>query len=232
MKTRSLGTVSLLALSVTGAYADGAIDWTGPYAGLNAGVAILDGDTSYVSPGFTGGSLDLSDAGFTGGGTLGYNWQHDTWVFGIEGDFNFLDVDDTTGLFNVKGTGSLRADYDWFATVRARAGMAWGNSLFYATGGVAFIESELRLNSALVAGTATVKDTDVLTGFAIGGGIEHSFSQQWSAKAEYLYMNFESQSVSLAGPPSASARFEPELHVVRAGINYHFCTGGAVFGSC
>lgn len=235
MKTQAMGAVSVLALGATGAYAADPyvppLDWTGPYAGLNAGVAILDGDVNATTLGFTG-TLDLSDTGFTGGGTLGYNWQRDQWVFGIEGDFNFLDVDDSVNFGAAKGTGTVRGDYDWFATIRGRGGIAWGSTFAYATGGVAFIESEIRLTSPLAAGFATATDTDVLVGFAVGGGVEHSFSAQWSGKVEYLYMNFESHSVSVVGPPAGAARAEPELHVIRAGLNYHFCTGGPVFGTC
>ncbi len=232
MKTCALGTVSVLALGVTGAHAGDMLDWTGPYAGVNAGVAILDGDASLVTGGGFGGfsgTLDLSDTGFTGGAQLGWNWQHNEFVFGLEADINYVDVDDKFSFFNGKGTSTLRADYDWFATVRGRLGWATDSSLIYVTGGLALIDSDLRGTQAGGLGIAAASDSEVLIGGTIGGGIEYSLSNSWSAKAEYLYMNFESHSLSTG---VTTARVEPELHVIRAGLNYHFCTGGPVLGSC
>ena len=62
----------------------------------------------------------------------------------------------------------------------------------------------------------------MLVGYAIGAGIEHKFDEDWSAKIEYLYMNFESDTLTAA---PATARIDPELHVVRIGVNWHFCSG-------
>jgi outer membrane immunogenic protein len=232
MKTHALGTVSVLALSATGAFAGDPLDWTGPYAGLNAGVAILDGDAEIVTGGGFGGlngTFDLSDTGFTGGMQAGWNWQFDQFVFGVEADINYVDVDDRFSVTGAKGTNTLRADYDWFATVRGRAGVAMNSALIYVTGGLALIDSELRVTQTPGIAAVTAKDSEILVGGTIGGGVEYSFSESWSAKAEYLYMNFESQSLT-AGFTTGTV--EPELHVIRAGINYHFCTGGPVFGSC
>lgn len=228
MKTQAVGAVSVLALSATGAYAQDngqpLSEWTGPYIGVNLGVAILDGDADVT--GVVTSTLDLSSTGVTFGGTLGYNWQLDQFVIGVEGDINYVDVNDSLSFLNGKGTATVRGDYDWFATIRGRAGLAMNSTLFYLTGGVAFIDSDLRLTAPTIGGPVTVNDSEVLAGYALGFGLEHKFSQDWSLKAEYLYMNFESHSATVTATPGASARLEPELHVVRAGLNYHFCTGG------
>ncbi len=218
----TLGFASAIALTATCANAADPSDWTGPYIGGNIGVAFLSGDATIFRPVF-GGALNanLSDTGVTFGGGAGYNFQMDNFLFGIEGDFNYLDVKDSFTFAN-KATDTLRADYDWFATLRGRAGLTVEDSLFYATGGVAFIDSELHITDNFNG--ATGRSSEVLTGFAVGGGYERKFSDAWSAKVEYLYMNFERDSVS-AGIVSA-ATVEPELHVVRVGVNFNFCTGG------
>ncbi len=226
MKNTLLAAVSVLALSAASAHAadmiDPLFDWTGPYLGANAGVAFLDGDASITGVAAPT-NFNFNDTGFTFGGQAGYNWQHDVWVLGVEGDFNYLDVNESGTTAGLPGA-SFSLDVDWFATIRARAGYADDRTLYYATGGLALMDVDLSVTpTAAAAVPPPASDSDVLLGFAIGAGIEHSFSPQWSAKVEYLYMNFESD--SLAAAP-ASARIEPELHVVRAGINYHFCTGG------
>lgn len=217
MGLRILAAALCVSVSAGSAFAGGMTDWTGFYVGGNAGVAFLDGDAR-VSLGAVSTNIDLNDTGFTFGGQAGYNWQIDGIVFGIEGDFNYLDVDESGALAVVGATTSaFELDSDWFATLRGRVGMTMDQSLIYGTAGVAFMDSELRVS--VVPAGATAKDSDVLVGFAVGGGIEHAFSQDWSMKLEYLYMNFESHSLS-AG--AASARVEPELHVIRAGVNWHF----------
>ena len=222
MKAVFLGAVSTVGLGVAAGHA---ADWNGPYAGGNAGAAILDGDATITNLFAAGsGSFDLSDVGFTFGGQIGWNFQYDQFVFGLEGDFNYLDVDDGLTLGTAKGPIAARADYDWFATVRGRAGMTVDNMLIYITGGVAFMDSDLRISEPALGGTAS--DSDVLVGGTIGGGVEYAFDRAWSAKLEYLYANFESHSLTTS-PVAASIRVEPELHVIRIGVNYNFCTGGA-----
>jgi len=214
MKTKLLSTLAALALGATGAAAD---PWNGAYVGGNAGVAFLEGDFDLAV-----GAVDTtfnSDTGFTFGGQAGYNFQHGDFVFGVEGDFNYLDVEKSDGPPGAT-TGFFEFDSDWFATIRGRAGMLMDGTLFYGTGGIALLDSDLFVQSIVAAAPGpSASDSDVLFGFVIGGGVEHEFSPDWTAKVEYLYMNFESHSVT-AG--TVTARAEPELHVIRVGINWHF----------
>lgn len=82
-------------------------NWTGFYAGVNAGYAWGDADRSLVldpayplAPGqivaLQGqASGTLRDEGFSGGGQIGYNYQTGATLFGIEADFNSLRLDKT-----------------------------------------------------------------------------------------------------------------------------------------
>jgi outer membrane immunogenic protein len=128
-----------------------AITWTGLYFGINAGASFNDDGN---------GSGD--DSVFIGGIHLGYNWQkHGPLVLGIEGDIDFAD------------------DIDYLASIRGRVGYAAGPTLFYATGGVAFLGFN-----------GDDSDDDGLTGWVAGGGIEHKLRQNVSIGLEGLYYNF------------------------------------------
>src|SRR5258708_40117116 len=87
--------------SVAGAAAQ-SYDWKGFYIGGNAGGAVgkstpqtlptfsLTGyfaQSSTVSIYNTSRQQTMSPQGFTGGGQVGYNFQHRMWVLGFEGDF-------------------------------------------------------------------------------------------------------------------------------------------------
>jgi outer membrane immunogenic protein len=84
-------------------------NWTGWYAGVNAGVSlgtfktdfnvapgtsfVIEGDSvsSGIIPGFTGRD-EVYPGGFVGGGQIGFNWQlSPLWVVGAEADFQGAD---------------------------------------------------------------------------------------------------------------------------------------------
>jgi outer membrane immunogenic protein len=81
--------------------------------------------------------------------------------------------------------------------VRARAGVAFGQALIYATGGFAF--------------------ADDATGWTVGGGLEYAFTNNLSAKIEGLYVNLEEDDIP-------GLDYEADFGVVRAGLNFRFGT--------
>ena len=130
--------------------------WAGLYIGLNAGGAfgnkVTEEPTGLFS-GFAGAPLlatSSNQSAFTGGGQIGYNWQFDSLVVGIEGDFNYVGFRDinvtVTGLPGIPfESGSPPNVFNYthpadrfFGTLRLRLGYAADRVLFYATGGVAF----------------------------------------------------------------------------------------------
>lgn len=70
--------------------------------------------------------LSIDSNGFIGGGQVGYNFQFNQLVLGVEGDISFTDWHEN----------------DAFGTVRGRLGYAWGRVLPYATAGLAVVDSE------------------------------------------------------------------------------------------
>ncbi|MGF9764029.1 outer membrane beta-barrel protein [Microvirga sp. 0TCS3.31] len=219
MKTRLLGLLAATALTTAGISAAAAADlpsraapapiiaaapiftWTGFYVGVNAGYGWSDDDFDAVDF-----ADDEDDGGFVGGAQVGYNWQFGSFVvgaeadiqyadFGREGVFNFVDEDDRLfeGEFNRS---------DWFGTVRARAGVAFGQALVYATGGFAF--------------------ADDANGWTVGGGLEYAFTNNLSAKIEGLYVSLDADNdfdFDIDGFDN-----DVDFGVVRAGLNYHFGT--------
>ncbi|MGV3635061.1 MAG: outer membrane protein [Pseudorhodoplanes sp.] len=165
--------------------------WTGPYFGANVGYIWGNVDNSPANP-----------SGIAGGIQAGYNWQNGIFVFGFEGDLNLSNSDDTFAPWQFSNP--------WFGTVRGRVGVAaWNNLLFYATGGIAFGGLQAQLN-------ALEEDRSHL-GWTIGAGAEYALTQNWSVKAEYLYMGFSSRSYTVTG---ADHGFDNNL--LRFGFNYRF----------
>jgi outer membrane immunogenic protein len=112
--------------------------WTGIYVGVNGGGAF--GQSNWSDPFFgTTGDFDVSGGLF--GGTIGGNYQFigTPFVVGIEGDADWANISGTTfspsGGCQVVGCESRS---DFLATIRGRAGWAWGRALLYGTAGAAF----------------------------------------------------------------------------------------------
>jgi len=180
-------------------------NWTGFYIGAFGGYASENTDaTPKMSGGFAGG-------------TIGYNWQTNNFVFGLEADGGWADVGASfTGLVPIVGgplvPATLTSRIDALGTVRGRVGFAVDKVLFYGTGGYAWINNK---NSITALGLTT-SESHFHSGWTVGAGIEAFFAPQWSVKGEYLFRSLGSE--NYFGTPSGTL----ELHSVQVGVNYHF----------
>jgi outer membrane immunogenic protein len=131
-------------------------------------------------------------------------------------------------------TGTFAQKLPWFGTVRVRLGFEPADRvLFYATGGLAYGEvdsnSSFSVTATSPAGTTTTtasaSATNTEIGWTVGGGIEWAFWERWSAKVEYLYIDFGTFSNTLAGVGALStltASSHVTDNIFRFGLNYSF----------
>jgi outer membrane immunogenic protein len=63
-------------------------------------------------------------------------------------------------------------------------------------------------------------------GWTAGAGLEKKFSQNWSAKLEYLYLDFGTKTYFGGTANAVDVSFHD--HILRAGINYAFDPGPVV----
>jgi outer membrane immunogenic protein len=178
-------------------------NWTGFYIGVNGGGGW--GRSDYTQT----GNFDLS--GGLVGGTAGYNWQTGSWVFGLEGDLDWSNINGNTFLGCVPG---CKTTNNWLGTARARVGYAFDRILPYVTGGLAVGEVQADVDGINVA-------TNTNTGWTAGAGVEYAITNNWSVKAEYLYVdlgNFNCGVVCGGNPDNVSFR----SHIARGGINFRF----------
>ena len=171
--------------------------WTGFYVGINAGYAFGTSDWDPAPGSFnTNGALV--------GGTLGYNLQTGSYVWGIEGDLAWSGIKgDSTGV---------ETKVPYFATVRGRIGYAMDRFMPYLTGGGAI--AQIKMDT----GAGTDKETRV--GWTIGGGLEWAFLSSWSAKIEYLYADLGEASCGIAACAGTDVSFKTSI--IRGGLNYRF----------
>ncbi|OKO70488.1 hypothetical protein AC630_34855 [Bradyrhizobium sp. AS23.2] len=200
-------------------------NWTGWYVGVNAGASLSQVNASTPNAmQFLNSELDVARLGATGGAQAGFNWQISPyWVAGIEADFGHLGIDRTFAEWNDDVAFGVKAD--WYGTIRGRLGYTTGPSLLYLTGGAAFVN--VKNVFADTDRSLVVESSKTATGWTLGGGIETMLGGNWSAKAEYLYI--DAGRTTVAGPFGrviGDAVFENRFHVYRAGLNYRLGSAG------
>jgi len=200
-KTLLAGALAAVALTLVGARAadfnpytpaPSATVWQGPYVGGNLGYQWGSVSNDPVKP-----------RGIAGGIQAGYNLQQSRFVFGGETDLQLTDSDATFANWKFSNP--------WFGSLRARAGFALNNVLFYGTAGLAYGSLKLQNNSG------PVSETQISVGWTAGAGAELAIDRHWSARAEYLYVDLGSKSF-----PLDASTHGIQSSLMRLGINYRF----------
>ena len=223
-------------------FASGApYNWTGFYAGGNMGVAW--GSSNWTAgPGISGTTdlfqtIDTFDEGgsFFAGVQGGYNYMlPNRVVLGAEVDATFpawptlpsgvnpfgVSIGGSSN-FTSPALGAVSFAETMLAsgTVRGRIGYAPGNWLFYATGGFAWTYNHQSLTQ-IATGNG---DAPFLwrLGWAAGAGAEVPIAPHWTARFQYLFTDYGSQTTQFsAGAQPVSSDFM--VHELSVGLNYQF----------
>lgn len=199
-------------------------NWTGFYIGGHIGGARAS--TQYTDPLAAAGvrnTFNTDPDGFIGGGQLGFNYQSGSWVFGVEGDISWANVSGSASGPVTPPAGSiLDTDVKWLATLTGRVGYAWNRWLLYVKGGAAWMSVDHSFsNVGPPAFTNVVSDTH--SGWIVGAGVEWAFAGNWSAKLEYNYMDFGTDTLTFPGLGVAfPLDVDQQVHAVKLGVNYRF----------
>jgi iron complex outermembrane recepter protein len=229
--------------------------WAGPYVGATVGYSTGTSatDTAFSDPvsrtSVFAASTPRRLDGAIGGAQAGYNWIGGILLAGIEGDLNYSGQRATLNavcpgaicnpaLIGVVDDPSVIARFEqgqkleWFATLRARLGVAvTPDAIAYVTGGAA-------VGEVMTAGTVLGFDADgdpvntivsshnTKAGWTVGGGIEGRIADNWTGKIEYLYLDLGAVTTIPATPPGATTAvaFSSRVtdNLLRVGVNYKF----------
>lgn len=178
-----------------------------------------------------------STGDFTYGGFIGYNWQWEDAVLGVEVSYNHstdrqsaadtLNRSLTTsdGYFNdIHLDTSASIAVKDYATIRGRAAYAFGSFLPYATVGVAVGDADIIRSATVVltqtqAGfptlglnqTRSTNSNTVVYGFSAGVGMDVALTQNVFLRGEYEYVHFVSPS-----------NVDTSINTARAGVGLKF----------
>ncbi|WP_214477736.1 outer membrane protein, partial [Mesorhizobium sp. dw_380] len=154
--------------------------WTGFYVGAQVGGAWNDSRWSPVGGlGFV--PFNTNGSGVVYGGQIGYNYQINQFVIGIEGDFAGSTVKGDDQCSTTAGT-TCETKQDYLGSVRGRLGYAVDRFLIYGDAGVAFTKykfAETDFPQSFGGGSRV--------GWTAGLGAEYAFTDHWTAGVEWNY---------------------------------------------
>ena len=134
-------------------------DWTGAYAGVQLGYGDLETD----------GAADVDGDGAIGGLHAGYDFDLGNWVLGGAIDYDAADI----SLSDSAG------DLNSVFRLKARGGYDLGDTLIYATTGLAWADADI--------GGSSFDDQ----GYFIGVGAERFVTDNVTVGGELLYHEFD-----------------------------------------
>ena len=256
MKKFLLGTVGLLALGM-GAPASAAdlaarpytkapppvvapiYDWTGFYIGGNGGWGQSNQCLNFVDVlgvDFRDGCASRS--GGVIGGQIGYRWQANQWVFGLEAQGDWADLSRTRlspffdqALGGIPGFVSTRTSTDGIGLFTGQIGYAWNQALFYVKGGAAVTSNRFSIFETL-SGIQLASVSATRWGGTAGVGFEYGFAPNWSFGVEYDHLFMGDANNTFTGLNTLDARFlnnrvTQDVDMVTLRINYRFGGYGA-----
>ena len=218
--------------------------WSGCYGGVSGGYAFngrsnKSNTVNVREMTFAAQPNDTRLHGGLGGAELGCNIQVANIVFGPELDAWYQDLHGTSDADNQISPGeTIRsiAKSSYAGTASVRVGVGFGRFLLYGKGGLAMTTFR---HSGYIFDNASGAKVDLTTngskatlGYAAGGGGEVALSRHMSAKLEYSYLYFGSESVPYGVnldyslptantlPGTSIAREREQL--VKVGLNYRF----------
>ena len=158
-------------------------------------------------------SGSASGSGVLGGVVGGYSWQHGPFVLGVEGDFLVADVSGSRRING--GLNRVSPAIESVADLRLRAGYSiLPNLLLFGTFGGAWANADLPISGP----GGGIRNTTFF-GWSAGGGAEFAFDQNWSARFDYQFTDFDTETVSY---PGGKQTFDPDADTFRGSLIYRF----------
>lgn len=209
-----------------------AFTWTGCYIGANGGGLWAHKDWVDNRSQVLRSSQDLSSG--LAGGQVGCNYQVTSWVFGVQGDYDWtnanastpdsfgLTINDSTKI-NSLASVTGRVGYAFNVPVMAyvKAGGAWEHDQY------AIVTNSLAPVPGMVVETAA----ETRPGLTGGVGGEYAITDHLTVFAEYDYYAFGDRTDTLVTAAGATTRMDihERKSVLKVGLNWLFNSQGPAF---
>lgn len=202
-------------------------DWSGLYIGANGGW----GSSHSCWDGVFGSEGCHNATGGSGGAQLGYRWQSNNWVFGLEaqGDWADLKGSNDSTVFPIPFFND-RSRVKWYGLLTAQVGYSFSNALVYAKGGAAVTGNhfDVYTGSAFPPPATLAGDAGDHTrwGGALGAGLEYGITPNWSLAVEYDHLFMPDKTITFTTVPGGGLfgrdKISQGVDLVGLHLNYHW----------
>jgi len=200
-------------------------NWDGLYIGVHGGYAngdFTNYDKSSKNCWWCADNYGSDIGGAFGGGTAGYNFTNGQFLLGAEADVGFGAID---GSAKDQQSSVPKTDIDvnYYGTVAARAGVFFDSFLVYGKAGWGFMNADINWKDTYYDSKAS--DTEFMSTFVYGGGVEYALNDSISMKLEYLRFQLgDTNDMKVSG---YCCGYEQHVKIdavntFRVGMNYHF----------
>jgi opacity protein-like surface antigen len=203
-----------------------------PFPGLSQAVALPGGlGNTTFAPLLT--RVDTS--GGTAGGQIGLNYQTNWLVIGFEGQASWANFHGSTACIVTASSppvpvtltsANCTSKTDALGTAAGRLGAAFDHLLIFGKFGAAWANDGHQIQIALPPGILVFSTNELRWGWVFGLGVEYAFTNHWSAKIEYDYMDMGTHAQrftdSMTGSILIDSDIRQRLNIVKVGVNYRF----------
>jgi outer membrane immunogenic protein len=197
------------------------MDFGGVYIGGNVGAFSHTAHRNDLDGFLTDNSgWSTIDTNVTAGVQLGYDWKCGNKLFGIVADWNWVNTEnDLRDDPNVDPDNRIHSEFEWFTTIRARAGITVCDALFYLTGGAAVTSIKTRWTDL----PDDFHNRDTRWGWVGGVGTEFLVTCNFSVGAEFLFLQFNDHTETFVGAADTfSFGHSDSAWIGRVTLNYRF----------
>jgi outer membrane immunogenic protein len=201
--------------------------WTGCYLGGNVGGIWANTDWTDPALGDFGSN---TASGALGGVQGGCNYQVGGWVFGIQGDYDWTNINSNVANAIPAAVAfglTDNAQFKSLASVTGRVGYAWDRFLGYVKGGGAWVQGDFGFQVAALPVAPTVSLSQ--SGWTVGVGGEYAFLNWLTGFVEYDYYRFNNNNstalactAAVCGITTTGVGVSTNVNVLKAGLNFKF----------
>ena len=207
-------------------------DWSGLYAGFNAGGGSsrncwgLVQNAGVVVNAAANREGCNSAGGAAVGGQIGYRYQMENWVFGVEAQGDWASFSGTNRNL-ILPTLNDRSRVNGFGLFTGQVGYAFNNVLGYVKGGAAVVGD--RYDTTTIATGALVDSAKTTRwGGTVGAGLEYGFSPNWTVGVEYDHIFMGNKNLNFtnaAGTTAMIHNIKQDADIGLLRVNYKFGPG-------
>jgi outer membrane immunogenic protein len=173
-------------------------------------------------------TVDVS--GWFAGGQIGANYQIDSLVIGIEGEGSWANFTGSNqcpanAVRTVVLASYCSVKLDSLGTAAVRLGWAFDRLLLYGKGGAAWTNDNYQVKFTTLLTPILFSANELRWGWMFGIGAEYAFTDNWSAKIEYNYMDLGGDSLRMLdtfGALAFDVNIRERVDTVKIGVNYRF----------